>query len=90
MDEQAVEELHDLVVVLLDGHLQIESYKLGHMSVGVGVLRTEDGADLVDTLEVGSDGHLLGKLRRLSKECLACDADFRQNSDETVNLPTYL
>lgn len=66
--EEVVEEFHDFVIVLLDSHLQIETNELGHVSVCVRVLRTEDRANLVYTLKVSSNRHLLGKLRRLCEE----------------------
>ncbi len=79
VQEEPVEQFHDLVVVLLDGHLEIKPDELGHMPVSVGVLGTEDGADFVDTLEVSSNCHLLGKLRRLREERLACDVILENN-----------
>ena len=39
--------------------------------MGVGVLGTEDGTDLVDTTEIGSNGHLFCQLGRLGQECRA-------------------
>lgn len=36
------EKVDDLVVVLLEGHLQIETGELGQVAVRVGVLGTED------------------------------------------------
>jgi hypothetical protein len=38
------------------------------MPVCVGVLGAEDGADLVDALHIGRDGHLLAELGRLRQE----------------------
>ena len=38
---------HGLVVVLDDGHLEVQSRELAQVAVGVAVLRTEHGADLI-------------------------------------------
>ena len=40
--EQVVERVHDFVVVLLNRHLQIETDKLGHMTMSVRIFRPED------------------------------------------------
>ena len=40
------------------------------MTIGVGVLGTENGSDLKYTLEVTAKGHLLVKLGALSKTCI--------------------
>mgnify|MGYP007054560256 CR=1 FL=1 len=66
--DDRVDDLEHLVVVLLDGHLQVEPRVLGQVAVGVGVLGAEDGADLVDAAEVRRDGHLLGQLGALGEE----------------------
>ena len=63
-----VDHVHDLVVVVLESHLEIKTGELGQVPVGVGVLSPEDGANLVHPLHVGGDGHLLGQLRRLRQE----------------------
>lgn len=63
--EQLAEELQYFEVVLLDGHLQIETDELAHVSVGERVFSPEDGADLEDPLEVTHNTHLLVELRRL-------------------------
>lgn len=69
-DEQKhlVDHVHDLVVVILESHLEIQASELGQVPVGVRVLSPEDGADLVYPLHIGGDGHLLGQLRRLRQE----------------------
>lgn len=66
--EQAVQDIEDLVVVLVDSHLEIETHELGHVSVRIRVLGTEDRGDLVHSLHITSDTHLLSELRRLRKE----------------------
>mmetsp|Transcript_5902 Transcript_5902/g.24712 ORF Transcript_5902/g.24712 Transcript_5902/m.24712 type:complete len:316 (+) Transcript_5902:337-1284(+) len=64
--EEPREHVEDLVVVLVDGHLHVEPGELAEMAPRVGVFGAEDGADLVDALEVRARGeHLLVQLRRL-------------------------
>lgn len=62
MLEHAVDHVHSLVVMQVNGHLQIQTGVLHHMTMGVGVLGSEDRSDFVDTLQ-GADGDLLGQLR---------------------------
>jgi hypothetical protein len=71
--EHAVDEVHSLVVVLLDRHLEIEAHELGQVPMGVTVLRAEDGTDLIYALKVGGDRHLLSELGRLGEEGAACE-----------------
>jgi len=66
--EHLVNRVHDLVVVVLEGHLEIETSELGQVSVGVGVLSPEDRTNLVHSLHISGNGHLLGQLGRLSQE----------------------
>ena len=66
--EHLVDHIHDLVVVVLESHLEVETGELGQVPVGVGVLGPEDGADFVHPLHIGGDGHLLGQLGRLGQE----------------------
>ena len=60
--EGSIKSAEDLVVVLIDGHLEIETSELGQMTVSVAVLGTENGTDFEDLLEIGSDSHLLTQL----------------------------
>jgi hypothetical protein len=64
---QVLEHAHNLVVVLLELHLQIETSELGQVASGIGVLGTEHGADLHDLLEARCDQHLLVELGRLGE-----------------------
>ena len=66
--EHPVDHIHDLVVVVLESHLEVETGELGQVPVGVGVVSPGDGADFVHPLHVGGDGHLLGQLGRLCQE----------------------
>ena len=47
--------------------LKVESGELGHVAVGEGLLRAEDGPDLEDLVKVAHQGHLLVELRRLGE-----------------------
>jgi len=60
--EEAVEKLEYLVVMLLDGHLEVEPDELCQVSVRIRVLRAKDGPNLVHALKVGRDRHLLREL----------------------------
>jgi len=71
--ERAVNRAEDLVIVLIDGHLEIQTRELGQVSVGVTVLRTEHRADLEHAAEVGRNGHLLAQLGRLREESGAAE-----------------
>lgn len=62
---QFAQEIQQLVVVLLDSHLQIHGRELTHVSVCVGVLRSEHWGYLEDALHVAHQHHLLVKLRGL-------------------------
>lgn len=66
--EQRVENVENLVVVLLNGHLEIETGELAQVSMRVGIFGTEDGSNLVHSLHVTSDTHLLRQLRGLRQE----------------------
>lgn len=66
--EQAIESVHGLMVMVVDRHFEIQTRELSHVSVSVGVLSTEDGADLVHAAHVSSDAHLLGQLGRLCEK----------------------
>ena len=71
--EHLVDHVHDLVVVVLESHLEIETGELGQVPVGVGVLSPKHGADLVHSLHIGGDSHLFGQLRRLRQERRAAE-----------------
>lgn len=72
-NEELGQHVNDLVVVLLEGHLQIETGELGHVSVGVGVLRSEDGGNLEHSLKVAGHEHLLVQLGGLGQEGVALE-----------------
>ena len=66
--EHPVDHVHDLVVVVLESHLEVETGELGQAPVGVGVPSPEDWADIVHPLHTSGDGHLLGQPGRLRQE----------------------
>lgn len=63
--ECVADGVEHFMVVILECHLQVESDELRQMSMSVGVLGAEDGADGENAVEVGSDRHLLVQLWRL-------------------------
>mmetsp|Transcript_43550 Transcript_43550/g.132546 ORF Transcript_43550/g.132546 Transcript_43550/m.132546 type:complete len:253 (-) Transcript_43550:1064-1822(-) len=63
-DEQIGEHVEYLVVMLVDGHLQIEPGEFAQVSTGVGILGPKDRSAFVHALESRArGGHLLVKLR---------------------------
>jgi hypothetical protein len=82
--KEDVDERDDLVVVGINGHLQIETCVLGQVAMGVGVFGTEDRANLKDATKVGGDSLLLGKLRALSEESPATKVVYREDSSATL------
>ena len=73
VQHELLEETDNLMVVLLEGHLHIETGELGKVAGCVGVLGAEDGTNLHDTLETGGDEHLLVELGRLCEEGLGVE-----------------
>jgi len=61
-DERVPDGLHNLVVVIVECHLDVQTDKLGKMTMCVGVLGSEHTADGVDTIEVRCDTHLFVQL----------------------------
>jgi hypothetical protein len=74
-DEQheILKHTHNLVVVLLEFHLEIKTSELGQVASSVGVLGTENRPDLHDPLEARRYQHLLVELWRLRKVCRAAE-----------------
>lgn len=56
-----------LEVMVLEFHFHIETSEFAQVTVGVGVLSTEDGSDLEHAGETTAKGHLLVELRGLSE-----------------------
>jgi hypothetical protein len=73
MDEHVSEEIKDFEVVLVEHHLDIETCELAQVTVGVGVLSTEDWTDLENSLHVTAKDHLLVELRALSEASLLAE-----------------
>ena len=67
MQHQVFAEGEDFVVVLANGHFEVQAGELGQVAFGVGILGAEDGANAVDGAQVAGDGHLLEELRGLSQ-----------------------
>ena len=65
VQEQLIKSVHNLVVVVIDLHFQIQTGVLGKVSVGVRVLCTEDRPNLIHPPHITGDAHLLGQLRTL-------------------------
>jgi hypothetical protein len=64
-EHEILQHAHDLVVVLLELHFEIQARELGQVARRVGVFGAEDGADFHDFLEARGDEHLLVELGRL-------------------------
>lgn len=62
VQQDALEHVHNLMVVLLDFHLQIETSELGHVAWSVGVLSSVDWTNTEDTLAASSNLNLLVEL----------------------------
>jgi len=65
VQEQLIKNVHNLVVMVIDLHFQVQTGVLGKVSVGVGVLRPEDGSNLVHPPHITRDAHLFSELRTL-------------------------
>ena len=66
--EHLIDDVHHLVVVVLESHFEIETGELGQVPMSVGVLGPEDGTNLVHPLHISGDGHLFSQLGRLGQE----------------------
>lgn len=65
VEKNTFEHVHNLVVVFLNLHLQIETSELGHVAWSVGVFGSVNWADTEDALTSTGDLDLLVELRRL-------------------------
>ena len=70
MIDDLLDHGHDLLLVLDPAHLTIEGDELGHVTVGIGVLRTECGSDLEYPVQSGGHEDLLVELRGLCQVCV--------------------
>jgi len=55
------------MVIILDGHFDIQACELAHVSVSETVLGSEDGTNFEDSVEISHNAHLLIQLRGLGK-----------------------
>ena len=67
MQEQLIKSVHDFMIVVVDLHFQVQTGVLGEMSMGVRVLRAEDGSNFVHPSHIACDAHLFSQLRTLGK-----------------------
>ena len=65
VQEQLIKCAHNLVVVVINLHFQVQTGVLGKVSVGIRVLGAEDRPDFVHSPHITSNAHLFGKLRTL-------------------------
>ena len=80
VQHQVFAEGEDFVVVLADGHLEVQASELGQVPFGVRILGAEDRADAVDRAQVAGDGHLLEELRGLGQVGFAIEVgDFEDS-----------
>jgi hypothetical protein len=58
------------------------------MTIGVGVLGTEDGSDFEDTLHITAKNHLLVKLRRLGEASFLVEIGKAEDISTTLGSTT--
>mmetsp|Transcript_12883 Transcript_12883/g.32660 ORF Transcript_12883/g.32660 Transcript_12883/m.32660 type:complete len:282 (-) Transcript_12883:620-1465(-) len=63
--KHCINEFQDLIVMVTEGHFDVESHKFAQMAMRVAVLGPEDGSDREDAVKIGANRHLLVELRRL-------------------------
>ena len=88
--EKFTEEVQEFEIVLFDGHFNVETNELTHVSVSEWIFGSKDGSDFKDSLEISHDAHLLVELRGLSKasftieiaECENIGSSFWTATDE--------
>mmetsp|Transcript_36331 Transcript_36331/g.90428 ORF Transcript_36331/g.90428 Transcript_36331/m.90428 type:complete len:412 (-) Transcript_36331:901-2136(-) len=73
VEEHSLDDVEHLVVVVVEGHLQVEAGELRHVAVRERLLRSEDRPDLKHAAEVRHERHLLVELRRLREEGVAVE-----------------
>jgi len=69
--------------MFLDGHLDIQTYELAHVSVSERIFSSEDWADFEDSLEVAHNTHLLIQLWGLGQTCLFAEISQTENIGST-------
>jgi hypothetical protein len=68
--EKVSQHVEHFEIMFFNGHFHIESRELAKVTVGVGVLSSKDWSNLKNTIEIGTESHLLVKLGTLGKACL--------------------
>mmetsp|Transcript_20252 Transcript_20252/g.34586 ORF Transcript_20252/g.34586 Transcript_20252/m.34586 type:complete len:222 (-) Transcript_20252:867-1532(-) len=65
--KHVVHHVQHLVIVFVERHFQIHANEFSHVARCVAVLGTKHRSDFKDAIHIGTDAHLLVKLRRLCK-----------------------
>jgi len=81
--EEFTEEVQKFKIMFLDGHLDIQTYELAHVSVSERIFSSEDWADFEDSLEVAHNTHLLIQLWGLGQTCLFAEISQTENIGST-------
>lgn len=84
----ALQDEEDLLVRILDLHLEIETSELSHVPRSVRVLGPENGANAENTLATSSNLELLVELGRLSKEGLLAEVSKTEDVAATLRCST--
>ena len=93
VQEQLIKSVHNLMIVVVNLHFQVQTGVLGEMSMGVRVFRAEDRSNFVHPSHVTRDAHLLSQLRTLGKngECLGrCEASGESSNLSEISGPTEI
>lgn len=89
VEEHVGEHVENLMVVLLEAHLNVEAVELTKVACGVTVLCAEDRANFEDTLEAtASCKDLLVKLRGLCKTAVVAEVLGLKNLTATLRAAT--
>jgi hypothetical protein len=73
------------MIVGVNGHFKIEASVFRQVTVSIGVLSTEDGANLENPTEVGRNSLLLGELRTLGEESTATEVVYGEDCSTTFS-----
>lgn len=89
VDEQICHHVKKFKVVLLYGHLHIQSCELAHMTVGKGVLSSENRSDFKHSVEVCHQAHLFVKLGRLGETSVSLEVLELEHIRTSFRTPSY-
>src|SRR5579862_6585906 len=67
--QHVINDIHSLIIIIPQGHLQIQSHILRQMSMCIAILRTKYRSNFIDTIKVRCKGHLFHQLRALRQIC---------------------